>query len=250
MNDEKNIIDQEAERIAKELLNKHFECLELATKQAMITEFKNAIDIPLLHFIEDFSGGKNKDNNYSKHIVAGISPKQASDIQKLVGFNVSDYLHVITPSAIRHIENRHGANGQADSSMKDINDLARIKYVLNNYDSLELGTKNYTDIKNSDGSGANSIEYRKRINGSIVVVEAVPDNKAKTTYIKTMYISKYKEKETNKSQSLNSELLGGKCNKPMPNAQSEPKLPHTNSICDNQEKVNTLNKKSKEEAER
>lgn len=40
---------------------------------------------------------------------------------------------------VEHIIKRHGKNGNADKSMRDMNDLGRIQYVLDNYDSVSDG---------------------------------------------------------------------------------------------------------------
>ena len=47
----------------------------------------------------------------------------------------------MTTNAVEHIEKRHGENGVHDQSMKNPNDLARIKFVIQNYDNVEDGRK-------------------------------------------------------------------------------------------------------------
>ena len=76
--------------------------------------------------------------------------------------------------------------------MSDVEDLARIEYVLDNYDDIEKGAadKVYTKYMNSDNTPAAKVIYSKRVNGNYYVVEAVPDSKAKTLRV----ISAYKEK--------------------------------------------------------
>ena len=85
--------------------------------------------------------------------------------------------------------------------MSDVEDLARIEYVLDNYDDIEKGTadKVYTKYMNSDNTPAAKVIYSKRVNGNYYVVEAVPDSKAKTLRV----ISAYKEKAEGVSQVLN-----------------------------------------------
>ena len=85
--------------------------------------------------------------------------------------------------------------------MSDVEDLARIEYVLDNYDDIEKGAadKVYTKYMNSDNTPAAKVIYSKRVNGNYYVVEAVPDSKAKTLRI----ISAYKEKAEGVSQVLN-----------------------------------------------
>ena len=77
--------------------------------------------------------------------------------------------------------------------MKDVNDIARIQYVLDNYDSMERGGKAaaYTTTKEKGRQGlADTVMYIKAVNGTYYVVEAVPNTKAKTNYIVSAYMSK------------------------------------------------------------
>ncbi len=61
-------------------------------------------------------------------------------------------------SALNHIEKRHGENGSADNTMKDLNDVSRIGYVLDN--------------------------------GTVYVSECIPDSVNKRIYITSAYIKK------------------------------------------------------------
>ena len=95
--------------------------------------------------------------------------------------------------AIAHIEKRHGVKGEADRSMADPTDLARIKYVLDNYDSVELlknadgRLKRSLLFNNSDGTHAPMDKYTKRVNGHYYVVEAVPDARKRKVHIVSAY---------------------------------------------------------------
>ena len=79
--------------------------------------------------------------------------------------NAAGYENIITGSAIDHIEKRHGKNGQADHSMQDVQDVARLKFVLDNFDRAELllnddGTPSVSDVwKNSDRTPAARIAF-------------------------------------------------------------------------------------------
>ena len=77
----------------------------------------------------------------------------AEDIKKIIGVNVSDFGTQIRPDGFIHIENRHGKKGQHDRSMADVNDLAKIQYILNNYDTIDLGKRPSKAFRNSDGWG-------------------------------------------------------------------------------------------------
>ena len=77
--------------------------------------------------------------------------------------------------------------------MRDINDVGRIQYVLDNYDSVSDGgrSSSYTTNKQNGEKGtAKTVVFEKAVNGTYYVVEAVPDTAAKTTYIVSAYMSK------------------------------------------------------------
>ena len=133
--------------------------------------------------------------------LTGVTEREVHDIKKLTGIDTSEYKRSMDGNAVEHIEKDHGENGVSDHSMSDVEDLARIEYVLDNYDDIEKGTadKVYTKYMNSDNTPAAKVIYSKRVNGNYYVVEAVPDSKAKTLRV----ISAYKEKAEGVSQVLN-----------------------------------------------
>lgn len=60
--------------------------------------------------------------------------KDRNKFADIVGLDKVGSKVVIDTNAVNHIDNRHGVNGQQDHSMSNIEDIARIKYVLDNYD--------------------------------------------------------------------------------------------------------------------
>ena len=62
--------------------------------------------------------------------------RAAKKIKELTGKNVLGNRVVLDINAVKHIENRHGANGNQDHSMSDMNDIARIGYVISNFDDI------------------------------------------------------------------------------------------------------------------
>ena len=100
---------------------------------------------------------------------------------------------------VSYIYNAHGPDGIRDQTMKDLDDIGRIQFVLDNYDIVEYGGKvsSYTTIKpNGYPTLAESVIYKKAINGTICVVEAVPDTRAKTAFI----VSAFKENKNKEAQ--------------------------------------------------
>lgn len=105
-------------------------------------------------------------------------------------FSVKGYSNEISPGNIRHIVNEHGENGSTDCSMSNLHNLAKIGFVIDNYDKIRKG-KVSREYKNRDGSKAQTIEIQKNIGDEFYyVVEAVPDSKVKILHIVSAYINK------------------------------------------------------------
>ena len=79
-------------------------------------------------------------------------------------------------------------------SMENVNDLARIQYVLDNYDLIQFGgrAEGYSEPRN-DGTTmprrAETIIVGKQVDSTYYVVEAVPDAKKKTVKIVSAFMS-------------------------------------------------------------
>lgn len=81
-------------------------------------------------------------------------------------------------------------NGKSDQSMKDLHNMARIGYVIENYDKIVEGDLNY-EYKNKDNSYSKNVILQKKIDDNyFYVVEAVPDTARKTLHIVSAYINK------------------------------------------------------------
>lgn len=96
--------------------------------------------------------------------------------------------------------------------MKDLNDLARIGYVIANYDYLEydgLTTSSYLD---ENGNPSPMVKMSKRIDRTYYVIEAVNSSKQKKNYIVSAYIRK--------SEKKNSHLIPDKCDCPQDTSET------------------------------
>lgn len=199
---------ENAQNVAAEIKNSTSDAVEdsqLSLKKDIETikqEYKKAVNPKIVDFVNKVRNFKNKEAANKVHIdLTGVTEREVHDIKKLTGIDTSEYKRSMDGNAVEHIEKDHGENGASDHSMSDVEDLARIEYVLDNYDDIEKGTadKVYTKYMNSDNTPAAKVIYSKRVNGNYYVVEAVPDSKAKTLRI----ISAYKEKAEGVSQVLN-----------------------------------------------
>ena len=153
----------------------------------VMEEFKNAIEPEVIEFVKEAEN--NPSDRWKKKDMGTVSERAANDIKNATGVDVSNFRHSMDVDFVSHVEKRHGKSGIQDHSMANVNDIARIGYVLENYDSITKGNLS-PKYKNNDGSYAQTIVYEKAVDGSFYVVEAVPDSKAKKLRLITAYISK------------------------------------------------------------
>lgn len=114
--------------------------------------------------------------------------KMGSRIAELTGTDTTGWPIRLKGSEARHVEIRHGESGKADQSIR-AEDVGRAGYVLRNFDSIELtrdqhGAQVFSEVyKNRDGTPAPIVEVRKRIDGTAVIEQAVPDSKRRTLWL-------------------------------------------------------------------
>ena len=162
-------------------------------EREVIDGYEDAINNDLLNQIEKVKTGDYKDNDTV--YFPNVSERAAEEIGNLLGIDVSGFKSAIEARQIKHILKRHGEKGIADTSMRNDSDLARVGYVLNNFDNIGYAgtTEAYTTVKpNGRSKTADTIEYSKKINGTYYVVQAVPDTKRKTLYVVSAYIGNKK----------------------------------------------------------
>ena len=217
---------ENAQNVAAEIKNGTSDAAEdsqLSLKNDIETikqEYKKAVNPKIVDFVERVRNLKDKNvAGKIKIELSSVNEREVQDIKKLTGIDTSEYKRDMDGNTVIHVENRHGENGAADHSMSDVNDLARIEYVLENYDNIESAKDDNGRYRDSDNKLSKSVVYSKRVNGNYYVVEAVPDSKAKTLHV----VSAYKTKAEGVSQVLNmSEDL-----------QSTSKTPHALAPSDN-----------------
>ena len=157
-----------------------------------INEYVNSVDEGLKEYAQRVLNGENISTAYD---LKPVSTRAAQDILNTIGVDATGFQTKIEPRMIEHIARRHGTQGAADTSMADMNDIARMQYVMDNYDEIADGGRvpSYKEPK-GDGSGrsrqAASVIYQKQVDGTYYVVQAVPDTKKRTTYIVSAYMQK------------------------------------------------------------
>ena len=162
--------------------------------QKIMQEYDQAADPGVVEYAKKVrSGAIDKKTPYN---LGKTAENTAKKIYELTGIDVSGNTDNLMPNTIEHIDNGHGINGETDHSMADDLDIARIKYVIDNFDDAVLEPKTAKGYSTKDGKPAPMIKFIKRVDGSYYIVEAVSDAKTKRNYIVTAYKAKANENGT------------------------------------------------------
>lgn len=159
--------------------------------QTVIHEYLTSVDERLKSFCEQ--AVRNEVTDSARFYFDKVDAMTAKQIESITGIDVSGFKMTIESKQIKHINKRHGINGASDHSMSDMNDIARINYILHNYDNITYGghSRSYKTPKgNGKNKNADTVLYSKKINGTYYLVQAIPDSKQRTLYIVTAYINK------------------------------------------------------------
>ena len=156
-------------------------------EQAVIEAYKDSVDENLAQF---YQYAKN-DQRAGKYTLNKVSERAADDIRNLTGQDVDGFKTTLDARQAWHINNDHGINGKSDQSMANDTDVARMQYVLDNYDSAAYGgtTDAYWEPK-ANGKNRRSpvVVFSKKVNGTYYVVEATPVTKAHSVYVVSAYM--------------------------------------------------------------
>ena len=153
----------------------------------IMTDYHNSVDQDVKEFVEKVISGEK---SYNYITVAFLSANASHRIAELTEKNVDGSRVVLDVNAVKHITKRHDMEGEQDSSMSDIEDIARIGYVITNYDEITYkGTKSlgYLD---EEGNPSPTVIISKKIDGTYFVVEAVNSAKSRKCYVVSAYIRK------------------------------------------------------------
>ncbi len=121
--------------------------------EKIINEFNNSINPELKLYIEDVINGIGAKRKY----LSRVNERASKKILDILGRDVSGEVYVIDRNAVNHIIIRHGLEGKANKSMADMDNVARIEYVLGNFDDIyvlldkngnQLYSKQYKDSGN------------------------------------------------------------------------------------------------------
>ena len=156
----------------------------------LLKKYEASTDTEVLDFVTNVLNGEDKLNYIT---VAFLSETAAAEIEKLTGKKVEGSRVVLDISGIQHIEKRHGKDGKQDHSMEKAEDIARMGYVIMNYDAIEYDGITTTGYLDEEGKPSPMIKISKKIDGTYYVIEAVNSSKKKRNYVVTAYIQNKKE---------------------------------------------------------
>lgn len=165
----------------------------------IMQEYEDAVDEDLLAFVE--RAKENPKDNKSVFVLGDVSDRMVGDIKTLTGIDTSDFGNVVKNNSITHIEKDHGMNGKTDNSMSDDKDIARIQYVIDNYDDIELLDDVSMEYRDKNQQPAPLIKLSKRIDGTYYVVEAVPDTRKHQLAVVSAYKKKAVKQQMGTAQS-------------------------------------------------
>lgn len=153
-----------------------------------IADYARAVDTKLKEFV-NYAINNPKDNK-TAYQLGNVSDRAVNDIKNLTGIDTTGFGNEIKANSVNHINKRHGVNGIADNTMSNVDDIARIQYVVDNYDNVEVLNKTSKEHKNSNNEAAPMVQFTKRVDGTYYVVEAVPDTNRKKLEVVSAYKSK------------------------------------------------------------
>lgn len=196
----KTVEEMAAEKEAGESTSVNTDPLEhAAEEQRRVEDYRAATDTGVVAFAQKVQTLQNpKYRNSVRYPVSEVSSREATSIRETTGVDANGFTNILTGGAVDHIEKRHGANGKADKSMRDLNDLGRVGYILEHFDSAELlrnedGSPSLSDVwKNSDGTPAARMLFTKKVDGVYYTAVATPDSNAGVIAIESAFMSKEK----------------------------------------------------------
>lgn len=125
--------------------------------------------------------------------VSEVNQNAMDAISAVAGFDASEYEFYLQKSELRHIVNRHGDTSETksakyhDEAMSNHSDIARMAYVLNNFDSYRQVEDTLT-VFNKNRNPAKTIEFAKQVDGTYYVVAAIAEqNRYKRLWVQTCY---------------------------------------------------------------
>ncbi len=190
--------------------------------QRIIREYQNSVDPVLL----DFYNGQRPDLDHVN--VGSLRGERAQAVSDILGFDVEGYTVEFTNDSRLHTRNEHDPSVNNNKDKITPEEVARIQYVIENFDDVKPGDRDHESKRNRDNSPSKTIILYKRVNGTYAIVEAVPDTDSRTATVVTTCVKNAKKRGEH--------ATNGKTPRPT----SEPNMPDSlnNNISNNSGNVN------------
>ncbi len=156
-------------------------------ERKIIDGYLEAVDTEILQF---YNNAINKIPQVPKINIGKVNTKMSAEILEVLGIDTSGWNIKFEDRIAKHIDKDHGKNGITDKSMSNSNDIARMKFIIENHDyyGSPATTRAYKINVNGFNKNAPTITFAKKINGTYYLVMAVPKNK--TLWIVTAFMNK------------------------------------------------------------
>ncbi|MGN0534600.1 MAG: hypothetical protein ACI4IR_01200 [Eubacterium sp.] len=156
-------------------------------EKKIIEGYLEAIDFDILNF---YDNAVNNISQNPKLKIGKVTPQIRNEIFETLGVDTLNWDIKIEDRIAKHINREHGINGKKDHSMANSNDIARMKFIIENHDyyGAPITTNAYKINVNGHNKNASTITFAKKINGTYYLVMAVPNNK--TLWIVTVFLNK------------------------------------------------------------
>jgi len=141
------------------------------------------VDNEVLEFVNNVLSG----NNCRPITVGFVTESEAKMIKELTRIDVNGNRITMDADAVSHIEKRHGINGEHDHCMQNKEDIAKICYILSNYDTITITNNKSSKYKTKENKPAPHIIISKQMEDIYYIIEAVSDAKNKENHIVSMY---------------------------------------------------------------
>lgn len=195
--------DAELDQIIQDLLDKEqaqypSSAVKLALyqtpeQQETVKEYLGAVNNELLEAAKTYKEDKHAPDK--RITLSALTDEQAMKVKDVTGFDLAGYRHDVNKGFFIHNDERHGENGKHDQTMADPNDVARIGWVLENFDDVEPATDQKTlEMAESYGYLDKNqrpmpmVRYSKKVDNTLYVVEAVGENKWKKLHVVSAYM--------------------------------------------------------------
>lgn len=169
------------------------------SEQHHISQFKASVNQDVVSFARRMLSADVETQNRSRIKICKVPNKLGEDVKRLTGIDTTGWPIVLKGNHIRHIDKRHGAQGEHDRTMSDIENFGRIGFVANHYESFrplfnKRGERVVThEFQDHFRRPSQVYDMRMRIDGEIAIQHAVLDTRHKSLQIISCYVDKSKK---------------------------------------------------------